>query len=117
VWWASVVDGAEVAAEGVGDALVSGVFVGPAALSGVVAQLDDVGELGTEHAASGGVGDVVIALLADVGVGACAGGEVSAAVAVRDACRDHLAVEPVDVVGDELARGPGDEPCGGGVPW
>lgn len=68
VWRRSVVDGAEVAADGVGDVLVSGVLVGPAALLGIVAQLDDVGELGSEYVSPGGVGDVVVALLADVGV-------------------------------------------------
>ncbi len=60
-----------------------------------------------------GVGDVVVALLADVGVGAGASGEVTAAVAVSDAGLDHFGVERFDVIGDELAGESGNESVGG----
>jgi hypothetical protein len=49
---------------------VPGDFGVPAAFGGVVAECGDVGELGLELGDELRGGDVVVALLADVGVGA-----------------------------------------------
>ena len=72
------------AVDGFGDVFVPGAFLGPSSLVGIVAEDDDVGELSVEDVLPVVVGDVVVALLTDVGVGAGAGGEVAAAVAVSD---------------------------------
>jgi hypothetical protein len=66
------------------DAGVPGDLGVPAACGGVVAQRGEVGELGLELRDEFGGGDVVVALLADVGVGAGLGGELAGAVPVRD---------------------------------
>ena len=95
-WWSSVrsvgfgVEPAEVALEAVGDALVSGGFGVPASGLGVVVEGVDVGELGLERGDELGCGLVVVALLADVGVGAGAGDLGARAEAVRDAGLEHL---------------------------
>ena len=46
-----------------------------------------------------GCGDVVVALFADVGVGAGVGHEVTGAVAVGDSGFEHLGAEPFDFAG------------------
>src|SRR5215203_5553074 len=83
-------------------------FVGPAALFGVVTKVVDVVALAGEDVGSFGVGDEVVALFADVGVGAGAGDGVAGAEAVGDAGLEHLAVEPVDLGGDGPAAAGGD---------
>lgn len=67
------------------EAGVPGDFAVPAALDGVVVECVGVGELVFELGQEVGAGLVVVAVLADVGVGAGVGGEVAGAVAVRDA--------------------------------
>lgn len=69
----AAVEVSEVAVEGVDDAVVAGGFVGPAALVGVVAERPDVVALVFQDVGSFGVGDEVVALFADVGVGAGSG--------------------------------------------
>jgi len=86
----------EVVVEGGDDPVMSCGFVGPAALFGVVTKVVDVVALRGEDVGSFGVGDEVVALLTDVGVGAGAGDGVAGAEAVGDAGLDHLAVKPVD---------------------
>ncbi len=54
--------------EVVDDAVVAGCLVGPAAGLGIVAQVHDVGELSLDYVGPVGVGNEVVALLADVGV-------------------------------------------------
>lgn len=61
---------------------VAGDVVVPAAFRSVVAQRHDVGELVTDDRLELRAGDEVVALLADVGVGAGAGGLLARAVAV-----------------------------------
>ena len=68
----------------------------PAAFGGVVAERGDVGKLGLELGDELGGGDVVVALLADVGVGAGFGGELAGSVAVRDPGLEHLGAQPFD---------------------
>jgi hypothetical protein len=63
----------EVGVEGVDDSGVSSGFVGPAALGGVVSEDPDVVALRGEEVGLVGVGDEVVALFADVGVGARSG--------------------------------------------
>jgi hypothetical protein len=58
-------------------------LAGPPALLGVGLKRLDVGELVDQHRGELGGGDEVVALLADVGVGAGLLGEVAGAVAVR----------------------------------
>ena len=55
------------------DAAVAGDFTVPSAGLGVLAQGDLVGELGLQLRQELGAADVVVALLTDVGVGACLG--------------------------------------------
>ena len=55
-----------------------------------------------------GGGDVVVALLADVGVGAGLGGELAGAVAVGDPGLEHLGAQPFDPAGDDGLAGWGD---------
>jgi hypothetical protein len=71
--------------DAVDHAVVAGDLGLPVAVACVVAKLDDVGQLRLERRLELGGGNVVVALLADVGVGACLGDEVSRAVAVGDA--------------------------------
>ena len=80
----------EVGLEAGDDAGVPGDLGVPAACGGVVAERGDVGELGLELGDELGGGDVVVALLADVGLGAGFGGELAGAVAVRDPGLEHL---------------------------
>jgi hypothetical protein len=74
-----------VAGEGFGDAGVAGGVAVPAAGLCVGLQVLDVGELVADGVGEFRAGDVVVAGLADVGVGARAGGLVPGAVAVGDA--------------------------------
>jgi hypothetical protein len=67
----------EVGVEGGDNAVVSSGFVGPAALFSVVAQVADVVALCGEDVDAFGVGAEVVALLADVCVGARAGDRVT----------------------------------------
>ena len=62
-----------------GDALVACGFAGPAAFNGVVVEVADVVELLGDGVGSGGVGNEVVALLADVRVRACAGAGLAGA--------------------------------------
>ncbi len=78
--------------EGMGDAVMTGCFVGPAAVVRVNFECLDVGELVGEGTAEFGRGDVVVAGFADVGIWAGAGGRVARAVAVPDAGFQHLTV-------------------------
>jgi hypothetical protein len=66
----------EVALDAGDDAGVSGDFGVPAALGGVVMQFGDVGNLGLQCGDELGGGDEVVAMFADVGVGAGLGGEL-----------------------------------------
>ena len=92
----------EVVFEAGDDSFVSGGFGGPASFVGVVAQGADVGELGGDcWRELSGRGEVR-ARLADVRVGACFGGEVSAAVSVSDSGLEHFRSDPLDVVGDDV---------------
>ena len=75
------------------DAVVAGDFGFPCASLGVVAEGDYVGQLGFEGRLEFGGGDVVVALFADVGVGAGFGDEVSGAVAVGDSGFEHFGAE------------------------
>jgi hypothetical protein len=59
------------------DTGVSGDFGIPAALGRVVVEGGDVVELGLEGGDELGGGDEVVALLADVGVGACLGDQLA----------------------------------------
>jgi hypothetical protein len=102
-------DTPEVLFEAGDDTAVAVDLVGRSALVGVVTEDGDVGELVGEGGSELVAGCEVVALFADVRVGAGSGGEVSAALAVGDAGLDHLAVQPVDAVGHELAGGAGDE--------
>ena len=99
----------------VDDGVVAGCFSVPSAVVGVGFELFDVVDLGVDCGGEFGCGGVVVALLADVGVGACTGGEVAGAVAVSDTCFDHFGVEPLDSVWDEVPAGAGNEAgsCGG----
>jgi hypothetical protein len=81
--------------------LVAGGLGGLAASFRIVSEGLHVGELILECGCELGGGDVVVAVFADVGVGAGAGGEVAAAVAMGDACLEHLAAEPVDLGGQD----------------
>ena len=56
-----------------------------------------------------GVGDEVVALLADVGVAAGAGDRVAGAEPVGDAGLEHLGVEPFDLGGDRGGGAGGDD--------
>jgi hypothetical protein len=85
------VDASEVGLEAFDELFVTVGFAGPAAQVGVVAQSLDVGELILECGCELGCGHVVVAVFADVGVGAGFGGEVSAAVAVGHSGFQHLA--------------------------
>jgi hypothetical protein len=98
----------EVGGEGVRDALVPCGLVGPATLVGVVAQQADVVALCGEDARAFGVGDEVVALFTDVGVGAGAGDRVAGAEPVGDAGLEHLGAQPVDLGGDRAAAASGD---------
>ncbi len=62
----------------------------PAAFGCVVAERGGVGELGLELRDELRGGDVVVGLLADVGVGAGLGGELAGTVAVGDLGLEHL---------------------------
>ena len=73
----------------------------PAALVGVIAEGVDVGELFLKCGSELGGGDVVVAVFADVGVGAGVGGEVAAAVAVRDPGLEHVAAQPLRLRGKD----------------
>ena len=86
----------EVALDAGDDAGVPGNLGVPAACGGVVAERGDVGQLGLELGDELRGGDVVVALLADVGVGAGLSGELTGAVAVRDPGLEHLGAQPFD---------------------
>src|SRR5215472_10615079 len=75
---------------------VPGGLAVPAALGGVVAEGVDVVELCLQY--RGVCGDEVVAVLADVRVGAGSGDRVAGAVAVREAGLEHLGAEPRDLV-------------------
>lgn len=94
-------------------ALVSVGLGGPSAAFGVVSELVDVSDLGLEGRGEIGRSDVVGAGLADVGVAAGFGGEISGAVAVRDAGLEHLGSEPLDAVGNGGAAGCSDGDAAG----
>ena len=89
--------------EGCSGGRVPGGFAVPASPFGIGAEalyiLQLVGEGGGELGTGGEVG----AVLANVRVGAGAGGLVSGAVSVSDPCLDHFAVEPVHFVGNDGA--------------
>ena len=74
---------AEVAVDAGDDAFVTGGFGVPSSALGVVPELVDVGELGFKRWLELWGRKVVVALFADVGVGAGVGDEVAGAVAVR----------------------------------
>ncbi len=82
-----------------------GDFGVPAAFGCVVAERGGVGELGLELRDELRGGDVVVALLADVGVGAGLGGELAGAVAVGDPGFEHLGAQPADPAGDDGLAG------------
>src|SRR4051812_27801579 len=92
-----------------GDAVVAGGFASPAALVGVVVELADVVELCGDDVGPGGVGDEVVALLADVRVGTSAGDGIAGAEAVSEAGLDQLGVQPVDLGRDGGAGAGGDD--------
>src|SRR5215211_8390449 len=83
------------------EAGVSGDFAVPSAFDRIIVEGFRVGELILELGQELGAGLVVVAVLADVGVGAGFGGEVAGAVAVRNSGLDHFAVQPGDPVGDD----------------
>lgn len=89
--------------QGFGDAVVADGFIGPATLLGVVAQDGDVSELAGEHVVAVGVGDVVVALFADVRVAARPGDGVTRAETVGDSGLERLGVQPVDLGRDRRA--------------
>src|SRR5690606_18320208 len=70
---------------------------GPAALFSVVVEVADVVELLGGDVGSGGVGNEVVALLADVRVGAGAGDRFAGAEPVGEAGLDQLGVQPVEL--------------------
>ena len=74
---ASTVEALEMVGEGMGDAVMAGCFVGPAAVLRVGFEGLDVGELASEGTAEFGRGDVVVAVFTDVGIRAGAGGWVA----------------------------------------
>ena len=76
---------------------------------GVFSQSHDIGQLGSQRVGELRCGEVVVALLTDVGVGARAGDWVASAVAVGDAGLQHLGFEPGDSVRDEAPGRPGDQ--------
>src|SRR5215203_5893679 len=104
---AVVFEAVEMSLEACDESGVSGNLAVPAALHGVVAKGLGVGKLILELRQELGAGLVVVAVLADVGVGAGFGREVAGAVAVRNSGLDHFAVQPGDPVGDD--RAPGDD--------
>lgn len=87
--------------DGVGNAVVAGDFIGPAAGCGIGFEGLDVGELAGEGVTKFGCGDVVVAGFADVGIRAGAGGWMASAVTVGDTGFQHLAVQPPDFVGQD----------------
>ncbi len=70
-------DGVEVSFEVFDDSFVAGGFVGPVSLVGVVSKGADVVELFRDDGFMGGVGEEVVALFADVRVGAGASERVA----------------------------------------
>lgn len=82
------------------DAGVAGDFTVPSACVGVVAKDGLVGELFLKLWHELFCGGVVVALFADVGVGARFGCEVSRAVAVGDTGFEHFTVQPFDSIRD-----------------
>jgi hypothetical protein len=90
----------EVSLEAGDDSGVAGDFAVPAASPRVVAQGDFVVELGLQLWHEFGCGGVVVALLADVGVGAGIGGQMAGAVSVGDTGLEHFAVQPSDSIRD-----------------
>ncbi len=91
------------------NAFVAGDFGVPPACLGVVAQGVNVGKLGFEDGLKLGGSDVVVALFADVGVGASVGDEPAGAVTVSDAGLEHLGSEPFDSVAGGATSGGDDE--------
>ena len=102
--------------EAADDAGVSGDLGVPAAGLGVVAEGSDLDELVLEGGDELDAGGEVVALFADVGVGAGFGDEVAGAVAVRHAGLEHFGPEPLHPVGDDRLTDRGDgqgEPAAG----
>jgi hypothetical protein len=89
-----------VAFEAGGDPIVAGSFVGPAAGRGVLLEGADVVQLGVEGGGRIGGRDEAVALLADVGIRAGAGGSVPSAIAGGEPGLDHLGMQPLDPVRD-----------------
>ena len=81
------------------DSLVPGGFIVPAAGFGICLQGADVVELRADRRGARRVRDEKVALFADVGVGARAGGFGASAEAVRESGFEHLGVQPGDLVG------------------
>jgi hypothetical protein len=95
-----VTEPVEVVVDAGDDACVAGDFGVPAAFGRVVVECGDVGELGLELGDELGGGDEVVALLADVGVGAGLGGELAGAVPnglALGSQQDAVALEAVDL--------------------
>ncbi|MDQ2739465.1 MAG: hypothetical protein M3Y35_12815 [Actinomycetota bacterium] len=90
------------------DARVVSDFGVPSAGFGVLAERGDVGELGLQGGGEFDAGREVVALFADVGVGAGLGGEVAGAVAVCNTSFEHLGAEQLDPVGDHCLPEWGD---------
>ena len=95
--------------DAVGDPVVAGGFVGPSSVVRVVSKSSNVVELLAEQLGATWVWHEVVALLADVGVGAGASDELAGAVAVCQAGLEHLGVELVDLGGHGSAGVGGDE--------
>jgi len=99
-WIVLLLQTPEVALDAGDDAGVAGDFGVPASRLGVVSERLDVDELGLELGQELGGGDEVVALLADVGIGAGLGGQMPGAVAVGDAGLEQLGSQPLDPTGD-----------------
>ena len=91
---------AHVSLKAVDDPIVSGNFTVPSAVGGIVSERPDIGELSGNRREELGSGRVAGAGLADVGVGACLGDEVSRAVPVGDAGLEHFRPQPCLSFGD-----------------
>ncbi len=96
------------AAERVDDSGVSSDLAFPAAEFGVVVQGAEIVELGPQGGGGFGVGDEVVAGFADVGVGACVGGEVTGAVAAGESGLEELRCDPVNLGGNSGTSGGSD---------
>ncbi len=81
----------------------------PPPVLSVLSEGGDIGELGLELGDKLWRGDEVVALLADVGVGAGLGDEVAGTVAVRHPGLEHLRAQPLDAIGHRHLADGGDE--------